>query len=141
MSEKLKAIWSSYEGRTSRRLTGNGVDNIAAPSRSEDWEQEIGSDIPSAAEAAFTALRSTLADQSRNQSRQSNRHDRSVGRNDATSMGGAADEEPIAGLLRGLASTERRTDRAPLDYSAFMASNAGQKLKSVKRKKRFLGIL
>lgn len=81
MTDRLKQIWGDFEGRTSRRLTGRGIDHIIAPPppRSESGHQDsrhsgsgnFGSDsaMPavsgerSPAEQAAAALRARIIDQ------------------------------------------------------------------------------
>ncbi|MBI1391468.1 MAG: hypothetical protein GC152_01890 [Alphaproteobacteria bacterium] len=145
MSERLKQIWSAYEAKTSRRLTGRGVENIVAPSRASTAPQPaFPADYVAPAEAAFTALKRELAAKERRQAGGRRAADPGAQHAADGARFGArlnlAPDEPVAAMLRGLASTERRTDRPPLDYSAFASANADRKLKSLKKRRKFLGL-
>ncbi len=141
--ERLKRIWSGFETKTSRRLTGSGVDNIVAPSRAR--EQEVPFDDPPAgyaapAAAAFAALKRELADKER---RGAKGRKAAAGPAPASSFGARTPpgpHEPMAEMLKGLAATERRVERPPLDYAAFRASLATDALNGGRRRKKFLGL-
>lgn len=144
MSERLKQIWSAYEAKTTRRLTGRGVDNIVAPGRANAGApMPLPADYVAPAQAAFAALKKELAGREKASARPDNSgagSRTSLGRSFGDSFGEIGEDEPIAAMLRGLASTERRVDRPPLDYATFAADNADRKLRSLGARKKFLGI-
>lgn len=133
MAERLKQIWTGFAGATTRRLTGEGVDNIAAPSRHGEAVRPAGlpdGEAIAPAAAAFEALRHRL---SASEARAARKAARQAGRRSA------ADEAPPApltsdaspdgapegarDLIRGLKATEARTLLAGADYQAHLAEN------------------
>lgn len=147
MSKNLKTIWASFETKTTRRLTAGGVENIAAPTRTEPDEHAHGmlpEDFVSPADAAFTALKGEILRAATNSAegrsrrgRQRKEAQRLDNGRDGVAMLGAS--EAVADLVQALAATERRVGRPEQDYGAFMAANADRKLKGARRKK-FLGL-
>ncbi|MFQ5563419.1 MAG: hypothetical protein ACE5FO_07605 [Parvularculaceae bacterium] len=141
MTERLKQIWAGFEGKTERRLTGRGVDNIAVPHR-RDWRAEDAQFLPENFEApaakAFEALKHRLAETEAAQSKKRRkRADYHVAPEpEATDTGFPA----LENLIRGLKATESRTERRDIDYVRFMSTNAGRELESLKKRKKFLGI-
>ncbi|MEO0397908.1 MAG: hypothetical protein AAF224_00625 [Pseudomonadota bacterium] len=150
MSERLKEIWSVFEGKTERRLTGGGVENIALPPRHEadgGAEHFLPSDFTPPSEAAFSALKAEIiAAGDKNTRRGKRDNNESVGaayRNaqrgvDTASLAGAPVE--TIEMMRGLNATAARVDRAPLDYGQFLSTSASAKLSGLKKRKKFLGL-
>ncbi len=144
MSEKLKQIWSGFEAKTERRLTGRGVENIAAPSRhqaSDPLSAQLPADYQAPAEAAFSALRAQLAAAEKGASRSKGRRPTAGYNGERAARGSKIEQAPdgVAEMLYGLAATEKRVERSAIDYRQFLAANADKKLKSLKKKK-FLGL-
>ena len=147
MSDKLRQIWSGFEAKTTRRLTGRGIENIVAPHRSDEdrlSEQFLPKDFTPPSEAAFSALRLQLSTMEKEVERSKAR--RGGGRRarqtfDASRQSGAHDAgEAAIDLLMGLEATERRVERSTMSYGQFLASNAGGKLSESKKRKKFLGL-
>lgn len=146
MSDRLKQIWTGFEGVTTRRLTGRGVDNIITPPR-RDYAADDGSFIPEGTSApsqqAFEALKTRLAVQEELGRRRGKKRRRAEAdleqayRDDDTSPDAP---EAAKEMLRGLKATEDRTVRTSASYAAQISSNAGRELDSLKKRKKFLGI-
>ena len=140
MTDRLKDIWNGFEESTTRRLTGDGVDNIPLPEQHFNWrgasDKPLPQDYAEPVRAAFDAFEEQL-EQSAKRSR----------RRKPTTTSFASDE-PVApqfygheDLAQSLASTAQRTTRRETDYATFSATDEGQKLyKAQKRKKKFLGL-
>lgn len=120
MADRLKQIWGGFEGATTRRLVGGGVDNIHVPERREREaadSQFLPENFSPPAEAAFAALKAQLA-----------RHEKQAknGRRTASSYAPPAPLSPEAedegapeaarDLIRGLKATEARVARSFSDY-------------------------
>lgn len=152
MSDRLKQIWGSFEGRTERRLTGRGVENIQLPPRRDlasEMMEEIPNDVREPAEAAFAALRVRLTDAARAAEKNRGRRGNGTGAVTPSQQYSASDmapafsygaEDATHDLVRGLKETALRTDRVEADYGRFLASDAKGKLRGEKRRKKFLGI-
>lgn len=144
MTERLKQIWAGFEGKTERRLTGRGVDNIVVPHR-RDWRAEDAQFLPEDFEApaakAFDALKRRLADVEAGRSKRRGKRSKR-GAAPTTFEEDSADIVPAAleSLIRGLKATETRVERRDIDYVSYMSDNAGRELKSLKKRKKFLGI-
>ena len=150
MTDRLRQIWGDFEGTTTRRLTGRGVENIDVPHR-RDWsaeaQQELAEGVPAPAEAAFAELKFRLsaAEQkaakkaARKRRRRGERHDYSDAPPAPLSVDALPDGAPKAAqeLIRGLKATEARVERSEGLYTTHMA--AASERTSVKRKK-FLGL-
>ncbi len=134
MAERLKQIWTGFAGATTRRLTGEGVDNIAAPIRhAETTSAFIAPDAEAIAPAAaaFEALRHRLSASEARAARKAQR--RAGGKRSAmedappapltaeASPDGAPDV--ARDLIRGLKATEARTHLAGADYHGHLAAN------------------
>ena len=148
MAERLKQIWSGFEGVTTRRLTGGGVENIVPPShRAYDPSAETlkgaGTD-QSPADIAAAELRARLtAHADKNDARKGRRaHKLDRDQNDfaADESNRRSIQDPVSDVLKGMAATEMRILRPQMDYGKFLAANAGRKLASVSKRKKFLGI-
>lgn len=150
MVERLKQIWSGFETKTTRRLTGRGVDNIVVPHR-QDWRAEdaaaLAEGLQPPAEAAFAALKARLAAAEPRSERRRRRKGRAAPAEFAAPppplSAGAADEgapEAARDLIRGLRATEARLRRRESDYVAVMSGEAGRALESLKKRKKFLGL-
>ncbi|MGE0408569.1 MAG: hypothetical protein AB7P23_04805 [Amphiplicatus sp.] len=126
MVERLKQIWSGFEGVTARRLTGRGVDNIVAPQRAHDASAPAPADFAPAA-AAFEALKARLAASAK-------KPKRGVSRLDTTppETSFAPETDAARDLVRGLKATEARLARSDRLYSETAPALP------VKRKKFFL---
>ncbi len=120
MADRLKQIWGGFEGATTRRLVGGGVDNIHVPERREREaadSQFLPENFSPPAEAAFAALKAQLA-----------RHEKQAknGRRTGASYAPPAPLSPDAedegapeaarDLIRGLRATEARVARSFSDY-------------------------
>ncbi|MBB5517708.1 hypothetical protein [Amphiplicatus metriothermophilus] len=151
MVERLKQIWSGFEAKTTRRLTGRGVDNIVVPHR-QDWRAEeaakLAEGLRPPAEAAFAALKARLAAAEQRAERKRRRKGRPAPAEFAAApppplSAEAADEgapEAARDLIRGLRATEARLRRRESDYVAVMSGEAGRALESLKKRKKFLGL-
>jgi len=151
MSDRLKDIWRGFEAKTSRHLTGGGVENIVAHRRERE-DLSAGAPLPAdfvaPAEAAFTALKSRLAaaeTRAGRRNRKARRGGAVFATEDAADLNGseislAGAPEPAVEMIRGLKATEARTERAEISYSRFMAQNAGRKLDGLKKRRKFLGL-
>ncbi|OFX02641.1 MAG: hypothetical protein A3E78_07940 [Alphaproteobacteria bacterium RIFCSPHIGHO2_12_FULL_63_12] len=147
MPERLKQIWGGFERVTERSLTGRGVENIDVPNRREYQAQDemfLPKSFSPPADAAFTALKHRLSAGEQRALRKEERRARSEGRSFSAPpapLSGDAPEtlapDSVRDLIRGLHSTEMRTQRRDFDYASFAAANpkATPKLKS--RKKLF----
>ncbi|MEO1014578.1 MAG: hypothetical protein AAFX08_05260 [Pseudomonadota bacterium] len=140
--ERLKRIWSGFEAKTSRRLTGGGVENIVAPSRAHEDDAPLAAPpegLDSPAQAAFAALKREIAEKEGRAGRK-NKAPALAGPTPASSFGARtppAPHEPMAEMMKGLASTERRTERPALDYRAYRAWLLSETGKPSRKKKRF----
>lgn len=136
MTDRLKQIWSGFEGATTRRLTGRGVDNIVMPSRRAGESAPIDVEAPS--EAAFAALKDRLSAAGRKAERAASR------RGERSAYDGARGDEAAAAvsdLLKGLAATEARTARrATADYVSHVSSDPKAAAKLFAPRKKFLGL-
>ncbi len=142
MAERLKQIWGGFERVTQRSLTGRGVENIEVPNRREYQAHDeafLPKNFSPPAEAAFSALKHRLSAAERRTIRKEERQARAEGRSfsapPAPLSGDAAESvapDSVRDLIRGLRSTEMRTQRRDFDYTAFAAANpkATPKLKS-----------
>lgn len=108
MVERLKQIWGGFEKETTRNLTGRGVENIQVPHhrnlRAEGEAQPATVEAP--ATAAFEALKSRLASQSKKGKRGEEDDEASY----------VAESEAARDLIRGLKATEARTTRTERLY-------------------------
>lgn len=140
MTDRLKQIWSGFEGATTRRLTGRGVDNIVMPSRRAGESAPIDVEAPS--EAAFAALKDRLSAAGRKAERAASRRgERSA--YDGAVQGARGDEAAaaVSDLLKGLAATEARTARrATADYVSHVSSDPKAAAKLFAPRKKFLGL-
>lgn len=135
MPERLKQIWGGFEGATTRRLVGGGVDNIHVPARRETSATDshfLPEDFTPPAEAAFAALKAKL-------SAHEQRLAKKRGRNGAAyappaplspEAEDAGAPEAARDLIRGLKATDARVARSLSDY--------GQNDGAARQKKRKL---
>ncbi len=165
MSDRLKDIWGAFERKTSRRLSGGGVDHIPAPARRHSLEADVQS-MPSSFEdppdAAMAARRAQLPATQKEQPRTATRRRRGpAGVGDAPSQSdywspdgvpagplSASASIDFAGshgapaeavdMIRGLRDTQFRTERPAADYSAFRQSNDARR--AGRKRKKFLGL-
>lgn len=135
MSGRLKQIWSGFEGVTSRRLTGGGVERIETRSRRDyDAATEAPDALqasPAPAEAAFAALRHRLSAAEQRQAQREAKAARKAGSDRSLAappaplspqMPADAAPEAVQDLVRGLRATSFRTDRSYADYPALAQS-------------------
>ena len=154
MAERLKQIWSGFEGVTTRRLTGRGVENIAVPHR-QDWQAEEIEFLPENFEApsavAFSALKKKLAKKEKKFAKRNRRRGETAEMTQTMSEPAYNGEMQSArNLVRGLMSTEARIARSDIDYEWYLASQPQRKTlfgkpKAPKahtagKRKKFLGI-
>ena len=147
MTDRLKQIWGGFESVTTRHLTGRGVDNIITPRR-RDYKAEDASFLPEGfhapAQAAFEALRAELAVKEHKANAKGTKGEtRSLFEAELNRADGAAFADAPAeakDMLRGLKSTEDRVLRSEMNYAADMSAKAGDALKSLNKRKKFLGI-
>ncbi len=144
MTDRLKQIWAGFEEKTTRRLSGRGVENIAVPHR-RDWraedEQFLPENFEAPAKKAFEALKSRLAETEAGQSqKRGKRKSYNAGAQSAALAEFDAAPASMESLVRGLKSTEARVERPTIDYVSFMSTNAGRELSSLKKRKKFLGL-
>ena len=143
MSDRLKQIWSGFSGTTTRHLTGRGVDNILVPHRSDyaaTDENFLPENFSAPAEAAFSALRESLAEKEKLfGSKKKKRYTPKPGAIPseaedfvaATAFSASGDD-----LIRGLRATAMRVERPDIDYGAYFASSEGKAAyKKYKKKK------
>ena len=140
MSDRLKQIWDRFENKTSRDLTGTGVDNIPRPDIEELHRHQTfleaaheGVAVPmpegvtEPAQAAFDSLRkrlSTFDEKGRPEKRKS-----------GFEMPVAQDDR----LMQDLKATEKLTVRREMDYLSYSVKMKAEADARPKRKK-FLGI-
>jgi len=145
MTDRLKQIWSGFEGVTERHLTGRGVENILRPER-RDYSADTSSAIPEGvdapAQAAFETLKTRLASQEykaeKKKRGRKGRKAETKSFNVDTDIASAP--ESARDMLIGLKATEDRTQRSNASYVSVMSSEAGRELDSLKKRKKFLGI-
>lgn len=167
MAERLKQIWSGFEGMTQRRLTGRGIDNIIPPqARGFDADMMSGpiEGLERPADRAATALRAQIlkaggktgknkASGARGNKALNGQH---RGYGPSSQPGHASSDRRIdlsAGeasrfgapseamdLLSALHATEMRVDRPDIDYSTFIETNAGREFLGARKRRKFLGI-
>ena len=154
MTDRLKQIWSGFEGVTTRRLVSGGVENIDVPNRHEfsnDEQPTLPPEFHAPSAAALDALKTRLlaAEKAAKAPRRTKGKKRPL--HDGASFsasdhqhGGAMSFEgappETKAMLRGLKSTQDRTERPHMLYSADMAKRASAELDSLKKRKKFLGI-
>lgn len=149
MTERLKQIWGGFERVTQRNLTGRGIDNIDVPNR-RDFQANDDAFLPknfsAPADAAFSALKHRLSAAEQRTIRKEERRARSEGRSfsapPAPLSGDAAEAgapDSVRDLIRGLHSTEMRTQRRDFDYASFAAANPKTTPK-LKSRKKFFGL-
>lgn len=149
MPERLKQIWGGFERVTTRSLTGRGVENIEIPSRRElsaHDDEFLPRNYTAPAEAAFSALKHRLSAAEKRAITREARRARAEGRSfsappaplsaDAAETGAP---ESVRDMIRGLRSTEMRTERRDFDYASFAAANP-KATPSLKPRKKFLGL-
>ena len=146
--DRLQQIWKRFENRTSRHLTGSGVDNIPRP-RIEEMERHrsllesahqaasvpMPEGVEEPARAAFDALRTRLTtfdQKGRPEQRRSK-----LAEPDMASM--QADVMHSEQLLRDLKVTENLTSRRELDYLSYAAKMEAER-QARPRRKKFLGL-
>ncbi len=145
--ERLKQIWGGFERVTQRQLTGRGVENIEVPNRRElraDDQEFLPKNFSAPADAAFAALKHRLSAAEQRQWRHEERRARAEGRSFAAPPAPLSAEaaeavapESVRDLIRGLKSTEMRTQRRDFDYVAFAAANPKSAPKLKARRKIF----
>jgi len=149
MADRLKAIWSGFEGRTSRRLSGRGVDGLAIPAR-DAGDRAFGplggadaaATVEAPARAALAALRLELAakaeDRARSRKRARSDGDAAPVRDEHDLEAAAPEGDPTAELRAGLHATDLRVRRRDLDYAAWNAADARRQLAG--KRKKFFGL-
>lgn len=122
MVERLKQIWGGFEGATTRRLTGRGVDNILVPAR-RDYGAADETFLPDGftppAEAAFARLKAQLSAAERKDAKKSGRRNGAAFAPPAPLSPGSETEgapEAARDLIRGLNATEARVSRRSVEY-------------------------
>ncbi|MEM9169805.1 MAG: hypothetical protein AAGC56_09130 [Pseudomonadota bacterium] len=154
MTDRLRQIWSGFEGVTTRRLTGGGVDNIERPLRRETVRLNgaapgpvLPEGVSPPAAAAFEALKTRLAAAEARGKGGPRR--RAPAGGERLGEGGEGSDGDVARLsaegappeakamLRGMRATEDRTLRTGGDYLTRMQASADRDLKAARRKKRF----
>jgi hypothetical protein len=128
MGGRLKQIWTGFEGVTTRRLTGSGVEHLDTPSRREleaRTREALPADLPEPAKAAFSALHQRLTASGQRAIRREEKRSASTGASfDAppaplsAQMPADAAPEVVQDLVRGLRATSFRTERLHADYPA-----------------------
>lgn len=131
MTERLKQIWSGFEAETTRRLTGRGVDNIAVPHR-QDWQADDLAHLPDGfdapAEAAFAALKASLAEKETKSAKRRPRRGETAELAAPTAQTAlSGDLKPVRDLIRGLRATEDRVARSDYDYADYLAAMPARK--------------
>ena len=121
MADRLKQIWGGFEGATTRRLVGGGVDNIHVPERRErsaSDTQFLPANFSPPAEAAFAALKAQLSRHEKKQAKNASRTGASYAPPAPLSPGAEDEGAPEAArdLIRGLRATEARVARSFSDY-------------------------
>ncbi len=147
MAERLKQIWGGFERVTQRNLTGRGIENIEIPNRREFRAHDaefLPKNFAAPADAAFAALKHRLSAAEQRQIKKEERRARAAGRGfsapPAPLSADAAESsapEAVRDLIRGLKSTEMRTERRDFDYAAFAAANPKSTPKLKPRRKIF----
>ncbi len=149
MTDRLKQIWSGFEGVTERHLTGRGIDNIVPPqlSRIDEPSRAMYADsvqsqeAPAPAATAFEALRTRLAAQeaaARTKKRSSLVEERIA--YEMSQIEADEASSSMNSMLQGIKSTEERTMRISQSYATHVSEAAGRELDSRKKRKKFLGI-
>ena len=138
MTERLKQIWSGFEGVTTRNLTGSGVDNIVVPSR-VDYQAEDQSFLPETfnapAHAAFAELHSTLTDNKKRFGRKKKEQAEQAEPVEVSASVSFGPED----LFQGLEATAWRVERTEMNYQHFLSSGGAKALETLgKKKKRFI---
>lgn len=149
MTERLKQIWGGFERVTQRHLTGRGVENIDVPNRRDlaaHDAQFLPKNFSAPADAAFSALKHRLTAAGERAIRKEERRARAEGRSFSAPpapLSGDAPEtgapDSVLGLIRGLHSTEMRTERRDFDYASFAAANP-KGFPKLKSRRKFLGV-
>jgi len=121
MGERLKQIWGGFEGATTRRLTGGGVDNIPTPgrpARETTDSQFLPEGFTPPAEAAFAALKGRLSAHEQKQAQKRARGGAAYAPPAPLSPEAedAGAPEAARDLIRGLKATEARVSRRFADY-------------------------
>ena len=147
MAERLKQIWGGFERVTQRSLTGRGVDNIEIPNRralQAHDEEFLPKQFSAPADAAFAALKHRLSAGEQRALKKEERRARAAGRGFSAppaplsaDAAEASAPEAVRDLIRGLKSTEMRTERREVDYAAFAAANPKATPKLKTRRKIF----
>lgn len=140
MTERLKQIWGGFEEKTTRNLTGRGIDAIPVPSRA-DWRAEpapLPDGVPDPAAAAFAALKLRLAAQER----KAGKSRRGSAPADAPDFAMAGEAEAARDLVKGLQATGARLERPLYFYEDALSSADRKKLSraGTKRRRKFLGL-
>ncbi|MEO0878478.1 MAG: hypothetical protein AAFY22_02080 [Pseudomonadota bacterium] len=138
MTERLKQIWSGFEGVTTRRLTNRDIDGIDVPRRLDeaaDSEALLSEDFAGPAAAAFEALKSELSAKAKKAQRKSAKNAAAADDGDAPGHDWSAAPAPVRDMIRGLKSTEARVRRSDSDYVSHLQAGG-----ALKKKKRFFGI-
>ncbi|WP_306253128.1 hypothetical protein [Parvularcula sp. IMCC14364] len=140
MTDHLKDIWNRFEEKTTRNLTGAGVDNIPRPvieemerhrSRLQDAHEAVAvpmpEGVPAPADAAFSALRDRLTsfDKKGRPSQQASQD---------FSVPQINDDQ----LTRDLKETEKLTARKEPDYLSSVHRMEAENGRP--KRKKFLGI-
>ena len=147
--DRLKQIWQGFESRTTRKLTGSGVDNIPRP-QIEEMERHrslletahkaasvpMPDGLEEPSKAAFDALRSRLT--SFDQKGRPEKKQYTPAAEPAVSMT-AAETLHTEQLLRDLKVTENLTSRRELDYMGYAAKMQAER-DSRRKRKKFLGL-
>jgi len=150
MTERLKQIWSGFEGETERRLTGRGVDSIIVPNRAQlhgEEEAFLPRDFVSPASIAFEALKSKLTTKARRADARRKRRGEARGLASEPppaplSSDASVDNVPEGAiqLIRGLRATEARIERSDNDYLYYLSTDEGRAFAGARKRKKFFGI-
>jgi hypothetical protein len=147
MSDRLKQIWSGFEGATTRHLTGRGIENIEVPHREFNSREEdfLPENFTPPADAAFAALKHRLSAAEQRAIKRASRKRRRGETQEFSappaplSPGSPQDGAPeaVRDLIRGLRATEMRIHRSDVDYGAWLADNPGA---APRARKKFFGL-
>jgi hypothetical protein len=140
MSDRLKQIWDRFETKTTRDLTGSGVDNIPRPDTEEMQRHRtflesaheaaavpMPEGVTEPAKAAFDNLRNRLTSFDEK------------GRPEKTNAQYKVPVSPDDQLVRDLKETEKLTVRREMDYLSYSIKMKAE-AEGRKKRKKFLGI-
>jgi hypothetical protein len=133
MADRLRQIWSGFEGATTRPLTGRAVGNLMVPSR-QDYvvhdEDFLSEEYRAPADAAFSALRAQLSAAEKKASKRV-RDGETMNPFEAPEVSETAfngDSDAARDLIKGLKATEARVRRSDYDYAANLAAGGKKRM-------------